>query len=168
QYMLGESMLVAPIFNEDGMASYYLPKGIWTNFLTGEKVAGGQWLEEEHGYMSIPLLVRQNSIIAVGNQEDQPDYDYADNVEFHVFELQDGCEASTVVYNTSGEQEMTAKAVRKGDHIEFSVTGAEKPWRIVLRGIKEIFSVDRGVKEPGEKGMTIIPEKDSFTVNISL
>ena len=28
QYMLGDSLLVAPIFNEDSMAEYYLPEGI--------------------------------------------------------------------------------------------------------------------------------------------
>ena len=38
QYMLGDSILVAPIFNEDGEANYYLPEGKWTNFITGKEV----------------------------------------------------------------------------------------------------------------------------------
>ncbi|HBI73043.1 MAG TPA: alpha-xylosidase, partial [Lachnospiraceae bacterium] len=36
QYMLGDSLLVAPIFNEEGIAEYYLPEGKWTNYFTGE------------------------------------------------------------------------------------------------------------------------------------
>ena len=35
QYMLGDALLVAPIFTPDGMVDYYLPAGRWTNFLTG-------------------------------------------------------------------------------------------------------------------------------------
>ena len=30
QYMLGDNLLVAPIFNDKGQASYYLPKGTMT------------------------------------------------------------------------------------------------------------------------------------------
>ena len=30
QYMLGDSLLVAPVFSEEGEASYYLPEGKWT------------------------------------------------------------------------------------------------------------------------------------------
>ena len=35
QYMLGESILVAPIFNKEGHAEYYLPAGKWTHLLSG-------------------------------------------------------------------------------------------------------------------------------------
>lgn len=41
QYMQGDSLLVAPVFNEDGIARYYLPGGTWVNYLTGETVTGG-------------------------------------------------------------------------------------------------------------------------------
>ena len=33
QYMLGESLLTAPIFSEDGSAAWYLPEGTWTCLL---------------------------------------------------------------------------------------------------------------------------------------
>ena len=52
QYMLGEALLVAPVFSEDGEVSYYLPPGQWSNFFTGEKIAGGRWVKEKHGYLS--------------------------------------------------------------------------------------------------------------------
>ena len=31
QYMLGGSLLIAPIFAHDGVVEYYLPRGRWTN-----------------------------------------------------------------------------------------------------------------------------------------
>lgn len=40
QYMLGDSLLVAPVFQEDGIVEYYLPKGKWTYFLSNEVVEG--------------------------------------------------------------------------------------------------------------------------------
>ena len=42
QYMLGDSLLVAPIFNEESLADYYLPAGRWTDFFTGEVKEGGR------------------------------------------------------------------------------------------------------------------------------
>src|SRR5690606_29771173 len=35
QYMLGDSLLVAPIFTEEGEVTYYLPAGKWNHLLTG-------------------------------------------------------------------------------------------------------------------------------------
>ena len=58
QYMLGPDLLVAPVFSEDGEVSYYLPDGEWTRLLTGEKIKGGSWRTETHGFLSLPLLTR--------------------------------------------------------------------------------------------------------------
>ncbi|MCL2422004.1 MAG: alpha-xylosidase, partial [Defluviitaleaceae bacterium] len=41
QYMLGDSLLVAPVFAEDGQVQYYLPEGNWTHLLTNETSTGG-------------------------------------------------------------------------------------------------------------------------------
>ena len=65
--------------------------------MTGEKVEGGRWITERHGYMSLPLMVRPGSIVAVGSDDTRPDYDYADGVTLHVFEPQAGETASTTV-----------------------------------------------------------------------
>ena len=58
QYMLGDSLLVAPIFTEDNSVEYYLPQGIWTHFIDGRKIdcsAGGRWLKETYDFTSLPL-----------------------------------------------------------------------------------------------------------------
>ena len=101
QYMLGDSLLVAPIFNDKGLAEYYLPEGRWTNFISGEEYEGGRWISEYHDYMSIPLMVRPGSIIAVGEYDESPVYDYAEGVTFKVYALSYGETAETVVYGAS-------------------------------------------------------------------
>lgn len=114
QYMLGDSLLVAPIFREDGIAEYYLPEGTWTSFLTGEVKEGGKWYTEKHGYLSIPLYVRENSIVAVGAKNDNAVYDYADNVTFRAYAIGTGKTARTTVYNTENEPEASISITHEG------------------------------------------------------
>jgi alpha-D-xyloside xylohydrolase len=88
--MLGDSLLVAPIFQSDGVVDYYLPASRWTHFLTGQVIEDGRWMRETHDYFSLPLLVRPNSIIAVGANDQRSDYNFANGIALHVFEIEDG------------------------------------------------------------------------------
>lgn len=58
QYMFGPDLLVAPVFNAEGSVEFYLPKGIWRNYFTGQEVEGGRWVTEQHGFDSLPLYIR--------------------------------------------------------------------------------------------------------------
>ena len=40
QYMMGDSLLVAPIFNDKSIAQFYLPEGKWTNYFSGKTYEG--------------------------------------------------------------------------------------------------------------------------------
>lgn len=123
QYMIGEHVLVAPIFNEEGTGVYYLPEGRWTNYLTGESVTGGIWREEHHDYMSIPLWVRDNSIVATGVGIKNADDDYKDKIELKVYELTNTAE--TVIYKGK-EAILHVKAVKNGQKIELELEGNHK------------------------------------------
>ncbi|GHV38701.1 alpha-xylosidase [Clostridia bacterium] len=101
QYMLGESLLVAPIFNAESVAEYYLPEGLWTDFLSGKEYLGGSWVTEHRGYLDAPILVRPNSIIPVGSRDDTPEYDYAEGVEFRVYAIIS--EAKCAVKDSDGD-----------------------------------------------------------------
>ena len=59
QYMLGPDLLVAPVFSADGTVEFFLPAGTWTNWFTGEQVQGGTWRTETHGFMTLPLYLRE-------------------------------------------------------------------------------------------------------------
>ena len=58
QYMLGDALLVAPVFNDDSRVRFYLPEGRWTDLLSGQVRDGGRWFEAEYDYFSLPLYVR--------------------------------------------------------------------------------------------------------------
>ena len=132
--MYGDSLLVAPIFNDKSMANYYLPEGRWTNFFTGEVKEGGRWYKEEHSYLSIPLMVRQNSIIAVG-KDCGPVYDYADDVTFMAYELEDGSNVSTEVYNGSAEKTASISIAKESARVTMKVE-SEKAYKVVLVNVK--------------------------------
>lgn len=121
QYMLGDNLLVAPIFNDQSMAEYYLPKGTWTNLFTGEVKEGGCWVNEKHGYLSIPLMVKENSIVVLGSCDEKPDYDYGDNAEIRIYALSDGALAKSVVYGMDQKEEITVTAKKNGKEIHISV-----------------------------------------------
>lgn len=80
QYMLGDSILVAPIFNEQSVGEYYLPKGTWTHLLSNEIVAGGQWYTGTFDYFSLPVYVKENTIIPMFKDGTTFSYDLKDLV----------------------------------------------------------------------------------------
>ena len=111
QYMLGDSLLVAPIFNDRGEAYYYLPQGTWTNYLTGETVEGGVWRKEHHDYMSIPLWARENTILPVNNGLKHAADSFEEGLELKVIGLKD--HAETTVYED--QKEILKASVTKND-----------------------------------------------------
>ena len=123
QYMLGDSLLVAPVMREDGITDYYLPEGNWTHLLTGETTEGRGWRSDQYDFFSLPLYVRENTILPLGSKDDRPDYGYSERLTLKIFQLAEGRTAACEVYNTEGELELTAEAVRTGDEITVSVRG---------------------------------------------
>lgn len=157
QYYFGESMIAAPIFNEEGTAEYYLPAGIWTNFLTNEAVEGGSWQRERHTYMSLPLMIPENTVIPVGKENTVPVYDYADALTFHLFSFTNDSLAECEIYTAAGEKALRFTAEKCGDSITVSRTaaGTPKPWSILLRNADRITGSTAGTIEITEQGVTI-------------
>ena len=80
QYMLGDSLLVAPVFNTKGYCEYYVPAGTWTGLLDGKLRKGPGYHRETFDNFHLPLLVRENTVLAIG-QKERPDYDWETSIE---------------------------------------------------------------------------------------
>ncbi len=165
QYMFGDSLLVAPIFNDESRAEYYLPKGIWTNFFTGKEYKGGTWVEETHSYLSIPLMVRENSIIAVGAHDDRPDYDYAEGCELRVYALHDGAKVDTVVYGMDNTAELNVSVKRQGRTI-FVTSEGSKPYTIRMVNLRAANALNGLIVIDGNDTL-ITPDKNANVIEIS-
>ena len=165
QYMLGDNILVAPIFNDEGMAEYYLPQGRWTNFITGEVHEGGRWINENHGYLSIPMMVKENSIIPVGAVNNRADYDFGKDVTLKIFNLVDNKEALAEVVNGKTEVVLSAKAIKTNNTITINVE-AKDSYSLVLVGIKEVKNVEGATVTLEEKGIRLTPNTNTIIVTL--
>ena len=115
QYQLGEALLVAPVFTDDGAVDFYLPgAGTWTHLLTGEKRAAGRWYRETHGFLSLPLYVAPGTVLPWGADDQRPDYDYARGLVLRVFELADGASAAFTVPAVDGGIAARGEVRREG------------------------------------------------------
>ncbi len=168
QYMLGESLLIAPVFSNDNAVTYYLPEGRWTNFLSGKTLVGPGWETETHDFMSLPMMVRPNSIIAIGNHDDRPDYDYGEGVTLRLYELEDGKKAQVEIPSLRGEIQTTFTVKREGRIITVKRQGKSRAWQLLLVGIPRITSVDAGTGETSPEGVIVTPIPDKNHLQIML
>jgi alpha-D-xyloside xylohydrolase len=139
QYMLGDDLLVAPVFSEDGEVEYYLPEGTWTHLLTGERITGPGWRRERHGFDSLPLLARPGSVIPFGAREDSPEYDWAAGLTLRVHAPADGAGTVTEVPAADGTVAARFRLRRDGGTVTVSALGAAptEPWQVLLAGATE-------------------------------
>jgi len=63
QYMMGDYLLVAPMFEGEKTRKVYLPAGKWYDFYTGELAGENQVIEVTPGLEKIPLFVKDGGII---------------------------------------------------------------------------------------------------------
>nr|MCR4588494.1 alpha-xylosidase [Lachnospiraceae bacterium] len=115
QYMLGESLLVAPIFNDRSLAEFYLPQGKWENILDGEILEGGRWYGKTYDYLHMPLFVKENTLLPMGGNRKLPDYDYMEGLILHYYLPKEGEDAVCHIPDLKGNTVMTFRAnVRQG------------------------------------------------------
>ena len=166
QYMLGDSVLVAPIFREDGNVDYYLPKGTWTHLLSGETREGGTWQNDTYDYFSLPVYVRENTLLAMGAEEDRPDYDYTKDVQLQLYALKDGCEADCEITDLKGNIVLTAKASRTGNKITVTVSEITEGMTYLLVNVKEAKNISGAKAETTEKGIVLTPESKEVVIEL--
>ncbi len=107
-----------------------MPEGTWTHFLTGETVTGPRWVREQHGFLSVPLLVRPGAVIPVGAVHDRPDYAYADGVTLRAFDLArrragHGAGRRRDVHRGPGGRHAAGHGERSGRAVGAAVRGAD-------------------------------------------
>ena len=168
QYMLGESLLVAPIFAADGQVTYYVPAGRWTNLVTGATLCGPGWIQECHVFSSLPLLVRPGSVIAMGARDDRADYDFADGVTLRAYELADGLKVAVAVPDVRGGADSAFEVTRAAEVVVAERVRGAKSWRLMLANIGTALSVTGGTAESTPEGMLVTAAAGSQRIEIRL
>jgi alpha-D-xyloside xylohydrolase len=166
QYMLGDSLLVAPVFSSEGWVDYYLPAGVWTHLLTGERRQGPGWQRERHGFMSLPLFVRPNTILPLGNRSDTPEYDYGENVTLQIYALAEGTHAPLVVPGMEGEEDTIFQLEKDGELVTITCQGRPVNWQALLIGRSGASLVEAGTLDVTEMGTFVKARAGSGKIKI--
>ncbi len=69
-FLVGDEMLVAPVLGEEARRAVYLPMGTWTEMRTNTRHAGRQVVVVQGDAGSVPVLIRNGSIVPMGAFED--------------------------------------------------------------------------------------------------
>jgi alpha-D-xyloside xylohydrolase len=130
QFMFGDSLLVAPVFEESGAVEFYLPAGQWTNFFTNETKHGPGWFKEQHDFDTLPLYVRENTVLILGApQETKTVYDYSKDVEVRLYYAKQGAKAKVVDHE--GHPVGTLQVGEDGNLIDMKLLSGD--WRIIKK-----------------------------------
>lgn len=147
QYLLGDNLLCAPVFREDGVANFYLPEGKWYDIITGKTLEGGKYHAVTCTFLEMPVLAKPNSIITFGAFEDQFEYDYLDGADFLICNLEDGKKASATVYDTQAKEVLTLRAARCGNKICIDAGETVKTFTVSVAGTDKMITMHDGKAE---------------------
>jgi alpha-D-xyloside xylohydrolase len=167
QYLLGGALLVAPVFAENGQVAWYAPAGRWTSLLNGEIVEGPRWVKETHDYVSLPLLVRPNTVLPVGRHADRADYDYADGVTLRLYELEPETTLETSIPALEGEPTVF-RTTRQGSRLRLERRGPAKAWNVLLVNIPAVKTVSAGEGKTTPEGVLVHLTAETSQVEVEL
>ena len=90
-YYLGTELFISPIINRKdyvmnrAIHKFFLPDGVWYDFVTGKKFLGGQNYVSFFKDEDYPVFARAGSIITMGTNEEINNTNPPKNLEIHIF-----------------------------------------------------------------------------------
>jgi alpha-D-xyloside xylohydrolase len=170
QYMLGDSLLVAPVFH-DAKAEFYLPAGTWTHLLTGEVRSGGRWYFDELDFFGIPLWIRENAWLCVGTTGALVDYDLGRGVRLVCGQLRGRLSREVRLVDTKGESAFVLEVYNDGKRLRVK-SPTLSDFQVHLPWASSRVEIERGsvVKDDVRSPITtsgVIVRSDSGTASFS-
>ncbi len=141
QYMLGPSLLVAPVL-ERGAATKraYFPAGLWTDWWSGEVRRGPGWAEVPAPLERLPLFVREGTLLPMARDragaEERPD-------PLFLEAFPDGDENARLLLSED-DGETTASLHRRGSSLRVAVGPGprDRTYEVQLRGAGTLKPVE--------------------------
>ena len=166
QYMLGDDLLVAPVFGGRATSRSTCRRAPGRTSLPASRSPAPRWHRERHTFMSVPLLVRPGAVIPVGATCDRPDYDYADGVTLRVYQLPDGARVTTTIPTTTGQDAAVFVTSRQAGIIRVEAADAPGTWQVLLVGFHSLASAEGGEAVPDEQGTLIRAAGDALVITL--
>ncbi len=131
QYMLGDALLVAPVF-DDLTVEYYLPEGSWMHLLDGRVYEGNSWYTEDYSFMSLPVFIRENSILPLGHSNSEVVYDWKKELTLVCGLLDGKTEIKTEVCDSKGKSIACFQLTQNGKEILVKSLEGLNDWSLHL------------------------------------
>ncbi len=164
QYMLGDNVMVAPVFTEEGEVQFSLRKV--AGHTCGTTMSSGDPRhKQQHGFLSLPVYVRGNTLLALGNNDQRPDC-VAQRHGIPLLDLQDGHETVCEVPAADGSVIFTLKAARTGNTITVTGAGEAKNWTLCLRNVVKVNGLQGGSQVESEQGVVVTPQGNALTITL--
>ena len=155
EYMLGSSLLVAPVTTVNDTTRVYIPSGIWTDFMTHEKIQGPRYLSRKASQNTVPVYVRPNSIVPTRTPDANATGTVLDNLTFTCFGLSQGATAACEVFAEGGQSSGVITAEVEGNRIIVRTQNLGGTKRLILSGIFNVVGLSESVPEKLSYGTSI-------------
>jgi alpha-glucosidase len=155
QFMIGDSLLVAPIMKPDVTRRLvYLPAGTWYDYWTNKKYSGGTMITVDAPLDTVPMLVRAGAMIPTTLPRNYVRENPSDAITFNIYPDDKG-QASGQLYEDDG----TSPAYKRGMYRRTSVSARRE-------GLRFVVTVEKpeGQYDPGSRQLRFILKASGSTV----
>ncbi len=121
QYMLGGSLLVAPVYDRSGRRPVHFPAGRWVDFWTREVIEGPSTRFVSAARERLPLFVRANALIPTVEPAERCGSGAFDCVTFDAYLFERG---ESALHDTDGTTTTTAE--RRGSRLVIDAQGPQE------------------------------------------
>jgi alpha-glucosidase/alpha-D-xyloside xylohydrolase len=147
EYLFGKNLLVAPVVEKGAtMRTVYLPRGVWYDYWTGERMDGGREIIRSVDLETIPLYVRAGSILPLGPVKQFTSQKVNAPLSVQIYP---GTDASFLLYEDDG----SSFNYRQGEWMGIQMTWNEAARKLTLQ------------LAPGSR--VLPPERRNLTVDLA-
>jgi hypothetical protein len=135
EFMLGDELLIAPLYQDQGSRSVYFPMGTWTRLSDNQVYQGRRTYTIDAGPDDLPVFARNGSIVPLGSAPMKLHYFPKLGGEFFLYES-DLSEYSQVHAGPAGDFMRLETESKKDRGYEWIVHHLDRPKRIAAAGVE--------------------------------
>ncbi len=166
EYMFGASLLAVPVTTSNDSIRIYIPAGIWTDFMTHEKIQGPRYISRKVSQNNVPVFVRPNSIIPTRTPDTNSGIGSLDNLTFTCFGLGNGTTAACEVFADGGQGSGIFTAEVAGNKITVRTKNLGGTKHLILSGIFNVVGLSESVPEKLSYGTSIEFSSNELVISL--
>jgi alpha-D-xyloside xylohydrolase len=129
QYMLGPSLLIAPVLNGNGKVSVYIPKGSWRDYWSKEEFKGPMTLDRILPLDVLPIYVRSDSIIPMA-----PEMEYVGQKPWDPLTVEIYCRSKSHFTLFDDKETIDFKCARAAHSLTLKIKGPRRSYILKFNG----------------------------------